>query len=539
MTPTSAAPAAPSSDRLAWAAVAVGAAAVLWGLARYWLADPEAADRILIVLAAAWAARARWPTVAALPPRPYPVAGLLLAAAGAVAFLPAWFVYLQVGPRSLLLWWEAAAIILAAAGLLLLRRGPAAVTALRFPLLFPLLALPIPTRVLAPTQAVLQDWTTTLAAATLPVLGIEARRDGFVLTLPSGALGVVEACSGVRSVTALVAIAIFLAHVRGFGFLRGVASVALSVPVIVVVNAARVTTTGLLQEWVGPEVVTGPKHDALGFAAVLLGAALVAGLTRLLAGNALPPATTPPTPATPAADPAGRRPAAAAATVLLTAVIAGAALGLLPGLSRSAADPPPLNEIAADLGGWTGVDQTPDPEVLAQLGCDRAICRTYTDRVGHEAGVWVLYWTTATAVRGYHHPDICWPNRGFTLAERRTEPLTTPGGRTIPLTYREFVRNHDRQVLVYWTQEGRQFWTEADERAAATGLTLAPLRWTAERLTTRAAAGTDDRVVVIVGANSWRSPDATRDRILDLAGRLGDEVYRVCPWSDPNGRDNP
>src|SRR5262249_51270944 len=102
-------------------------------------------------------------------------------------------------------------------------------------------------------------------------------------------------CSGVRSVTALTAIAAFVAWWRGFGFVRGVILVVLSVPVIAGVNAIRVIISGLLQEHVGQEYVRDQWHEALGVAMVLLGLALIVGLAGLLARRNLTPQ--PPSPA--------------------------------------------------------------------------------------------------------------------------------------------------------------------------------------------------------------------------------------------------
>src|SRR2546423_1316892 len=85
-------------------------------------------------------------------------------------------------------------------------------------------------------------------------------------TPPAGDLGVIEACSGLKSVTALVALAAFVAHVRGLGLRRGAALLALAVPAIVGCNGLRVVATGLLQEHVGRRATEGLAHDALGYA---------------------------------------------------------------------------------------------------------------------------------------------------------------------------------------------------------------------------------------------------------------------------------
>src|SRR5207248_6595097 len=122
------------------------------------------------------------------------------------------------------------------------------------------------------------------AAAVLSALGVPVERAGHVLCLPGGELGVVEACSGVRSVTALTALAAFVAYLTGLGFIRGAVLLGLSVVVVAGVNAVRVVVSGVVQETAGRNYIQGGWHDALGVAMVLLGLGLILGLAKLLGG---------------------------------------------------------------------------------------------------------------------------------------------------------------------------------------------------------------------------------------------------------------
>jgi EpsI family protein len=411
-------------------------------------------------------------------------------------------------------------------------RGSAAVHALRFPLLFPFLALPLPGRVINPLQAGLQDWTTWLAAGGLSSLGVAVRRDGFLLTLPSGGLNVVEACSGVRSVTALVAVACFLAHLRGFGVRRGLLTLVLSVPVIVLVNALRVTITGLLQEYAGRDAIAGWKHEALGFAMVLVGLALVAGITRLLAGRGQGTGDKKDEPVPPPLVSSLWSPVSSriAAGWLAAVALAAVALTAVPPMARSAPEPD-LTAIPTRFGEWTaGPDRPFDPDVAHTLGTDTGLYRVYT-RLGYEAHVWVMHWRSANGVRDYHHPDLCWPNRGFAPTERRVESVVTPGGRTVPLTYREFARGKDRQIVIYWTQEGRRIWTEADERDAISP--VFPLKWIVRRLDRPGRDECDDRLAVLVGMDTWDGAKFGRAELLELMRKLAGAVFQTCPWAEP------
>src|SRR5207253_7609210 len=97
---------------------------------------------------------------------------------------------------------------------LLLQVGWPRTRLLLFPLAFCALALPTPDALQEPLQWKLKGVTTAGAAAVLPRLGVPAEPHGFTLTLPSGELGVVDACSGALSLNALTAISLLIAYVR-------------------------------------------------------------------------------------------------------------------------------------------------------------------------------------------------------------------------------------------------------------------------------------------------------------------------------------
>jgi EpsI family protein len=529
--------------------LAAGAGAVVWSLARFWGTNPEYADRFLILGAAGYLAWQARPDLAALPVRPARL-GLVPILVGAAAFPVGWFLQAQVSPRPVVLWWLAAAWLLAAVGVVLVLGGWQHLRRLAFPLVFVLFALPIPNRILVPLQFYLQSATTWAAAGALPALGIPVVRSGFVLGLPGGDLGVVEACSGVRSVTALTAIAAFVAHWNGFGLVRGLILLGLSVPVIAAVNAARVVISGLLQEHVGPEAIAGVWHEVLGVAMVLLGLLLVLGLAKLLGrGRELAPH--------PGASeggqdgkggkllgplPGARLGLASSAAALVLVVAAGATIAAQ-FLGRQAEQEQvaaaPLDQIPYTLGRWKGGD-APIPEyVPTTLTYDTAVHRVYRDPVGYDVHVWVVFWSSQKMVRGYHHPDICIPNKGMEgTAAREVVPVPVPSGGTVPVTLRVYAGEKHRQLILYWTQEGRRVWTEEDERAAQ--LTGDSHDWLGERLFRRTSPAATGRLVVLLGTPTWGDGAAIRDQTLELAGLLADAVYRVCPWAavaPPGGSD--
>ncbi|HSQ57498.1 MAG TPA: exosortase/archaeosortase family protein, partial [Gemmata sp.] len=266
---------------IALAVLGGGGSAIVFALSRFWGANPDHLDRLLILIAAGYTAWQARPSLAALPLRPARI-GYLPLLIGSAAFPVGWFLNAQVGPKPVVLWWLASSWMFATAGFVLVSGGWTHLRRLAFPLTFALFALPVPNRILVPLQFALQSATTTTAEWVLPRLGVVVERSGFILRLPAGYLGVAEACSGVRSVTALTAIAAFVAWWRGFGFVRGVILVLLSIPLIAGVNAVRVIASGLLQEFAGVDFVRGSWHEGLGIGMIFLGLGLIILIAEVL-----------------------------------------------------------------------------------------------------------------------------------------------------------------------------------------------------------------------------------------------------------------
>jgi len=508
------------------AAVAAGAAAVVCALAGFWGANPDHLDRLLILFAAGYAAWEARPALAALAPRPARV-GYLPLLAGAAAFPVGWFLHAQVGPKPVVLWWLAAAWVLAAAGLVLVSAGWSHLRRLAFPIGFVLFALPVPNRILVPLQFSLQSATTSAAAWALPLLGVTVERNGFILSLPSGDLGVAEACSGVRSVTALTAIAAFVAWRRGFGPARGVVLVLLSVPLIAGVNAVRVVVSGLLQEHAGADYVRGHWHEALGIGMIFLGLGLIVLLAGLLWRKSGPaPDAAPET-----AERFPVRGSRAGGVILACAAVATVAAQFLgAGAEEELVATAPIEQIPARVGPWEASDVPVPAEITELLTPDAISHRVYRNELGYEVHAWVIFWTSRNMVKGYHHPDVCWPNRGFRLARRDVIPVPAGGG-TLPVTAREFTRDSNRQLILYWTQEGRRVWSEEEEsRVRAAGDSH---DWLGERLFRREPPAATGRLVVLLGTAVWGDGQTIRDQTLDLARGLAEEIYRVCPWAAP------
>jgi len=133
-----------------------------------------------------------------------------------------------------------------------------------FPIAFLLLAIPLPYVLYYGLTAPLQALAAKFAVSGLEVLGVPVFAQGNVLHLPETSLEVAEACSGIRSLYAFLAIGALVAYFTRIPWPGRVLIFALAIPLSVAGNAFRVWGSGLGAYLVGPEVTRGTVHELFG-----------------------------------------------------------------------------------------------------------------------------------------------------------------------------------------------------------------------------------------------------------------------------------
>ena len=155
---------------------------------------------------------------------------MLMAAAGLVVFYAGW--------RQLLHWW--------------------------LPFTLTALSIPIPEVILNTVALPLQFTASKIGAGLLKWREIPVLLTGNVIRIPGQELFVAEACSGLRSLTALISLGVLI----GAMFLRAwpsrVLLVALTIPVAILINGFRIFLTGFLVLYVSPKAGEGFMHESEG-----------------------------------------------------------------------------------------------------------------------------------------------------------------------------------------------------------------------------------------------------------------------------------
>jgi exosortase len=151
-------------------------------------------------------------------------------------------------------------------GLVVYFTGWAMLRALTFPIGFLLFAIPIPVVVYNEIVFPLQFLASRFATRMLEMLNLfPIMREGNVLLLPQMSLEVVEACSGIRSLMSLLALAVGYGYVvERSVFVRFLLAIAM-VPLAIVSNGTRVMITAIMANYLGRKAAEGFMHEFSGW----------------------------------------------------------------------------------------------------------------------------------------------------------------------------------------------------------------------------------------------------------------------------------
>jgi exosortase len=185
--------------------------------------------------------------------------------------------FLLVGSLGAELFTTRFSLLVLLAGMILFLAGWPMLRAVSFPLLYLTWMIPIPVLIYNQITFPLQLLASRLASAWLELAHVPVLRDGNILVMSNYSLEVVEACSGIRSLMALMALAVAYGYlVSPRRWVRYILA-ALMVPVAIITNAVRVMGAGMLAHRFGPTTGEGFLHEFSGWANFLVVLLLLLG----------------------------------------------------------------------------------------------------------------------------------------------------------------------------------------------------------------------------------------------------------------------
>lgn len=223
-------------------------------LVRDWWTLPEAGHGLLLAPVAIWLA---WK------------AGIRRDAVGNVGLgmtmLVVAILFRYVGGLAAELFTMRASIVLALGALTVHHYGFRQLVHWWLPFLLAVLAIPLPELVTQALALPLQFKASQMGAALLQTRDIPVLLTGNVIRIPGQELFVTEACSGLRSLTALLSLAVLMGGLMLRFTVTRVLLVLLAIPVAIVINGFRVFLTGFLVFFVSPEFGKGFMHITEGW----------------------------------------------------------------------------------------------------------------------------------------------------------------------------------------------------------------------------------------------------------------------------------
>jgi exosortase len=156
-------------------------------------------------------------------------------------------------------------MLLAAAGLVIYFRGYRQLIRWWLPTTLLALSIPIPAVLTGTLALPLQLKASAWGAAVLRLRHVPVELSGNIIRLPGRELFVTEACSGLRSLTALLALGVLVGGLWLRHPLSRAVLIALAIPVAMLVNAFRVFLTGFLVYSIDPALGEGFMHLSEGW----------------------------------------------------------------------------------------------------------------------------------------------------------------------------------------------------------------------------------------------------------------------------------
>jgi exosortase len=151
-------------------------------------------------------------------------------------------------------------MVMALLGLIIFYKGMRQIVHWWLPVTLVLLSIPLPVVVMSSLALPLQFQASIMGAALLEWRNVPVLLNGNVLQIPGQTLFVTEACSGLRSLTALLSLGVLIGGLWLRYPLTRVLLIALALPVAVLLNGVRVFLTGFLVFFVDPALGEGFMH---------------------------------------------------------------------------------------------------------------------------------------------------------------------------------------------------------------------------------------------------------------------------------------
>jgi exosortase len=415
-------------------------------LVKIWMEDGNYSHGFLVPLAVGYFIYLRRGELRSIPAKPYWPAAILVVLAGLL---------LLAGQLAIHQFSQHASVFLMVFALTLFVFGKDWFKVLALPLLFLAFMFPLPEFFRRTVTGPLQLLSSYISVGFLHLMNYPIYREGNILYIADTTLSVAEACSGLRSIVALMFASSVIGYVTFTNKWKTVIPFLCAFPVAVLLNWTRISSTVVIADYWGADLALKFFHDFSGLVVTLVAIVIITALIVLFKKRELKSFGKVKEEASPKQHGWILRPAGMiAASVIIFGSAAYADL-------LFSFKPPPVDIFALplDLGPYKGTEQRIDPEIteFSSVTQDRDI--VYSDSLNPPIDLYLGHYRMGRNLTGlFHGSDVCLPGSGYQIIEKLVVPFKYSFIEFKALMYLS-QKDGQRNLMVTWIQNGSELET--------------------------------------------------------------------------------
>jgi exosortase D (VPLPA-CTERM-specific) len=242
-------------------------------MVQQWYHDENYSHGFIVPLIAGYFLYTRWDELKDTTVIPRNV-GLLVILFGLFQLLVGWLGTEYFSMRS--------SLIVILAGLVLYLFGTAVFRIALLSIAYLFFMIPIPYIIYDAVAFPLKIFVTKVSVLILKMIGIVVMREGNIIMFPALTLEVADACSGIRSLISLLALAVAFAFFLRISPWKRWILICAAVPIAIITNAVRVIVTGILAQYWGAKAAEGFFHEFAGMVVFAVAMVMLVSLGTLL-----------------------------------------------------------------------------------------------------------------------------------------------------------------------------------------------------------------------------------------------------------------